>query len=259
MEVGAITSHIDVAQVVLYAFWLFFAGLILYLLRENRREGYPLIAESDGKPMDHGLWMPGPKTFLLMDGTTVTVPMLEKDVRDFRLAARSGPNGMPLVPTGDALMDCVGPGAYAFRMNRPDMTSHGVPRLAPMGVATDFSLEERDSDPRGWTVVATDWKVAGTVVDLWVDRAEFLARYLEIELAADVAPDGRRVLLPLAYAQFNSDVGRVKVDALLAHQFAGVPRLENPEQVTLAEEDRICAFYGGGYMYATPQRQETLL
>ena len=37
------------AQVVLYAFWIFFAGLILYLRREDKREGYPL--ESDrGRP-----------------------------------------------------------------------------------------------------------------------------------------------------------------------------------------------------------------
>ena len=39
-----ITSYIDVAQFALYAFWLFFAGLIFYLLRENKREGYPLVA-----------------------------------------------------------------------------------------------------------------------------------------------------------------------------------------------------------------------
>ena len=38
METGAITSHIDVAQVVLYAFWAFFAGLVYYLQRESRRE-----------------------------------------------------------------------------------------------------------------------------------------------------------------------------------------------------------------------------
>jgi photosynthetic reaction center H subunit len=258
MEVGAITGHIDVAQVVLYVFWLFFAGLILYLLRENRREGYPLVSETDGKPMDHGLWMPDPKTFLLMDGTTVTVPILEKDVRDFRLAARSGPNGMPLFPTGEALMDGVGPGAYALRMNRPDMSSHGVPRLAPMRRASDFSLEERDPDPRGWTVIATDWKVAGTVADIWIDRAEYMARYFEVELASDVAP-GRRVLLPVAFTQLNRDAGNMKVDALLASQFAGVPALADPDVVTLAEEDRICAYYGGGYFYAVPHRQETLL
>ena len=42
METGAITSYIDVAQVALYAFWAFFALLILYLRREDKREGYPL-------------------------------------------------------------------------------------------------------------------------------------------------------------------------------------------------------------------------
>ena len=42
---GAITQYIDVAQILLYAFWIFFAGLIIYLRREDKREGYPL--ESD--------------------------------------------------------------------------------------------------------------------------------------------------------------------------------------------------------------------
>ena len=39
MGTGAITQYVDVAQIVLYMFWLFFAGLIYYLLRENHREG----------------------------------------------------------------------------------------------------------------------------------------------------------------------------------------------------------------------------
>ena len=38
MPTGAITSEIDVAQVVLYAFWFFFAGLIIYLRKEDKRE-----------------------------------------------------------------------------------------------------------------------------------------------------------------------------------------------------------------------------
>jgi photosynthetic reaction center H subunit len=42
MTTGAITGYIDVAQITLYAFWIFFAGLIYYLLQENKREGYPL-------------------------------------------------------------------------------------------------------------------------------------------------------------------------------------------------------------------------
>ena len=35
MATGAITGYVDVAQIVLYVFWAFFAGLIYYLLREN--------------------------------------------------------------------------------------------------------------------------------------------------------------------------------------------------------------------------------
>ena len=34
--------NVDVTQIVLYAFWLFFAGLVYYLRREDKREGYPL-------------------------------------------------------------------------------------------------------------------------------------------------------------------------------------------------------------------------
>ena len=46
MPTGAITGYVDVAQLVLYAFFLFFAGLVFYLRREDRREGYPLENEA---------------------------------------------------------------------------------------------------------------------------------------------------------------------------------------------------------------------
>ena len=53
MQTGAITSHIDVAQVALYAFWIFFAGLIFYLRSEDKREGYPLQSDrSDRIPQE---------------------------------------------------------------------------------------------------------------------------------------------------------------------------------------------------------------
>ena len=42
MDTGSITGYVDVAQLVLYAFWIFFFGLIIYLRREDKREGYPL-------------------------------------------------------------------------------------------------------------------------------------------------------------------------------------------------------------------------
>lgn len=40
--VGNITGYVDLAQILLYVFWIFFAGLIYYLVQEGHREGYPL-------------------------------------------------------------------------------------------------------------------------------------------------------------------------------------------------------------------------
>ena len=42
-------------------------------------------------------------------------------------------------------------------------------------------------------------------------------------------------------------------------QFAQVPGTRNPDAVTLLEEDKIMAYYGGGVLYATAARQEPLL
>ena len=52
---------------------------------------------------------------------------------------------------------------------------------------------------------------------------------------------------------------RVHVEAILADQFANVPRTRNPDQVTLLEEEKIAAYYGAGTLYATPARVEPLL
>jgi photosynthetic reaction center H subunit len=51
----------------------------------------------------------------------------------------------------------------------------------------------------------------------------------------------------------------VQVQAILASQFANVPGLRSPDRITLLEEDKICGYYGGGTLYATPSRQEPLL
>ena len=34
--------NFDIARLSLYLFWAFFIGLVIYLQRENMREGYPL-------------------------------------------------------------------------------------------------------------------------------------------------------------------------------------------------------------------------
>lgn len=258
MSTGAITAHIDVAQVVLYAFWIFFAGLIYYLHRENKREGYPLESDrSDRAPrvkVQGFPAVPSPKTYRLASGETVSAPNLEADTREIRARPAAGHPGAPLVPTGDPMRDGVGPAAWAERADRPDVSLDGTPRLAPLRVANDYSVASEDPNPVGMDVLGADGRVAGQVSDVWVDRAEMVARYFEVTLAG-----GQQVLLPLNFARVDSRRRCVKVRAILASQFAHVPALRQGDRVTLLEEDKIMGYYGGGTLYATPSRQEPLL
>jgi photosynthetic reaction center H subunit len=258
---GAITGYIDVAQIVLYAFWAFFFGLIIYLRREDKREGYPL--ESDRTDRTNRITiqgfprMPAPKTFKLANGGSVTVPDLKPDQREIRATPAEPWPGAPLQPTGNPMLDGVGPAAYAPRANTPDLTHEGHARIVPMRVATDFTVESRDPDPRGMPVIGADGQQGGIVHDVWVDRAEPQIRYLEI--AVDAGGATRRVLLPIGFTRFDSWRRCVRVSSILGAQFADVPTLANPDQVTLLEEDRISAYYAGGTLYAEPSRLGPLI
>jgi photosynthetic reaction center H subunit len=52
--------RIDITQIVLYAFWGFFAALVYYLRREDKREGYPMV-NPDSKKTYVGWPSPPPK------------------------------------------------------------------------------------------------------------------------------------------------------------------------------------------------------
>ena len=254
MSTGAITGYIDVAQLVLYAFWIFFAGLIYYLHRENKREGYPLESDRSRSIVVQGFpAVPAPKTYRLPHGGTATAPTGKADTRAIK-ARPTGPwPGAPLEPTGDPMVDGVGPAAYAERADEPDLTYDGKVKIIPLRVATDYHVETRDPDPRGMPVIGADGETGGTVRDVWVDTAEVMIRYLEVELRGG----GRTVLLPWNCTRVGG--GKVKVKSILGSQFANVPGLRQPDQVTLLEEDRIMGYYAGGHLYATPARQEPLL
>jgi photosynthetic reaction center H subunit len=148
----------------------------------------------------------------------------------------------------------VGPGSYAERAKVPDLTAHGDPRIVPLRVAQDFAVAPSDVDPRGFAVVGTDGGRAGAIKELWVDRGEAMVRYLEVELAS-----GQIALLPITMALIDKKQKSVKVDAITAAQFVDVPKLEKPDQITFDEEERVVAYYGAGFLYATPARLEPLL
>ena len=195
MEIGAITQYFDVAQITLYAFWIFFAGVVIHIRREDHREGFPLVSDLPGRvPLEEpGFLVPGPKTFVLNDGTTEIAPRTEApEAEPMAVPVASFP-GAPLTPTGNPLVDGVGPAAYAKRREIVDvMWETGAPRIVPRRVDPDFYVAAEDPDPVGMQVRACDGVIVGTVVDIWNDRSETVLRYLEIELAAT----GRRVLAP---------------------------------------------------------------
>jgi len=261
MQTGALTSYLDVAQVVLYAFWVFFAGLIFYLRREDKREGYPL--ESDRSASAPRVTVvgypriPAPKTFRLAHGGTAQAPSGKVDPREIKAQPVGDWPGAPLEPTGNPMLDGVGPAAYALREDAPELTLDGLPNIVPMRVAGDASVAAEDEDPRGMAVFGADRAQAGTVRDIWVDRAEPQIRYLEVELPG--AGGARAALLPITFAKIDARRRRITVHALLAGQFADVPALRSPDQVTKLEEDRITAYYAGGLLYATPGRAEPML
>ena len=253
-----ITKDIDFALVALNLFVAFFAVLVFYLHRESKREGYPLVSDH-ASGVDFGgatKWptFPDTKTFLLPHGGSVTVPNSTRDTRLIKALPASAAPGSPLVPTGNPMIDAVGPASYAERMDVPDLTFGGEAKIVPMRNARDFSVAANDPDPRGMKVIGADGKVGGTVADLWVDRGEYLFRYLEVT----VAP-GKNVLLPMNFCKVDGSARKVRVKAILASQFADVPGTARPDQITFREEDRICGYYGGGYLYATPERSEPLL
>jgi photosynthetic reaction center H subunit len=254
-----LTSHIDAAQVTLYAFWLFFAGLILYLRAEDRREGFPL--QSDTAPYERHsrfLGIPKPKTFLLSNGETRVAPRDETSVPVTTARPIGGWPGAPLHPIGNPMLAGVGPGSYA---NRPDVPDHmfdtGAPKIVPLRADPEFSIASEDPDPRGMKVVAADRRVAGIVSDVWVDRSEVVVRYLEIEIPTDYGI--RRVLAPMTAANIDGSRRRITIDAILSTQFADVPATKHDAQITLLEEDKIAAYYAAGRLYATPARQEPLI
>ena len=250
-----LVGNIDLALIALYAFWLFFAGLLFYLRREDRREGYPLEDDRTGAIVDPGIiWIPPAKTYLLPDGSTHLAPRDERDSRDLPAEPVEAWPGAPLEPTGNPMTDGIGPGAYAMRRDIPDADTEGRPRIVPISGLDGYSVVRRDPNPVGMTVHGADGVTGGTVTDLWVDRMEVMIRYLQIE-----TPNGRTVLAPMPFARIDARGGRVEVNAIAGGQFEDVPVLKSGDRITRLEEEKVSAYFGAGTLYSDPSRREPLI
>lgn len=260
MSVGAITGYVDVAQVTLYVFWIFFFGLVVWLHREDKREGYPLVSEVPGhttEPATDGWPSRPPKRVIptWFDHDFVTPESNPPRFPENAVPAGTFP-GAPLEPLGDPMLDGIGPASWAYRRDVHDLNKEREIRYVPLRVAREFHVDAALLDPLGWAVVGADNVLAGHVVDLWVDRVEQEIVWLEVELAGTI---GEHVLVPQGFVRYRKRLRTVSVRALLARHFASVPRLRDPDRVTRLEEDRILGYFGGGLLYATPARIGPLL
>lgn len=254
-----IVGNLDVAELVFYIFFVFFIGLVIYLRREDRREGYPLEDEMTGRLLhSEGFTERAPhKVFQLpFDlGSVVPERRAREPVEQPGVARRTAPYpGYPLEPVANPIGAGVGPGAYALRAERPDFDMDGHPRIVPIGAAASFSIAPKSMDPRGLKMIGADGVAAGTINDLWVDKSDHLIRYAEVGLTS-----AGSALVP--WAMCTVDKGRrvVHCDALNAAQFAGAPLPQGDGVITLAEEEKIVGYFGGGYLYANAKRAEPYL
>jgi photosynthetic reaction center H subunit len=242
----------DLARISLWLFWLFFAGLVYWIQKENQREGYPL-ENDNGTPAGSLFATPEPKTFLLPHGGTYQAPDGVREQRELALARTNAGSGFPFAPTGDGLRDGVGPAAWAMRKDEPELDAHGHAKIQRMS-AVGFSVAA-GRDPRGLPVASPDLKSPGKITDLWVDVPEQLVRYLEVTLA-----DGGTRLIPMPLARIKSD--RVIVQSIPSSRYAHVPQTAVADRVTKLEEDKISAFFAGGPLFTgdeMPSRMSALM
>lgn len=242
-------GNFDMASLAIWLFWGFFACLIYYLQTENMREGYPLETEDGAAAPNQGPFpLPKQKTFKLRDGRgELTVPNGAREARELALARTATSDGFPHAPTGNPMVDGIGPAAWAPRRNIPELDGHGHNKIVPMAMSQGFHVAA-GRDPRGLAVQASDHAYVGRISDMWVDAPEQLVRYLEVTLDS-----GGKRLIPMPMAKIMSD--RVKITSIPSELFGSVPTTRSSTEVTLLEEDKISAYYAGGTMYAADRKK----
>jgi len=244
-------GNFDLASAAIWGFWLFFALLVYYLQTENMREGYPLETEDgDIAPNQGPFPVPSPKTIELPHGRgSYTVPSAENEAAHRRenlaMARTAVGEGFPHKPTGDPLIDGIGPASWVPRRDVPELDGHGHPKIKPMDGIDGFFVSA-GRDPRGLPVVCRDDKVVGTVTDMWIDEAEQLVRYVEFELEAEFG--GGKKLAPMTMVKIKPRW--LDITSLDSHRMAQIPGIATPGQISLLEEEKIMGFFGGGKLYS---------
>lgn len=299
MPIGAFTGQFDVALLCVQVFFVFFLCLVYHLRQEDKREGYPLISErtrkTRGRVKVEGFPpVPKPKVFIQPHGRPPVFAPRVEEPQPINATGLGNQQGLPIEPIGDPMLAAVGPGSWVPKIDEPDLSFNGEPVFRPMRAIPEFYIHKKDPDPRGWTIVGLDKRPAGRVVDIWIDRSEHFVRFLEVELDPAIratrtvedpetprtpdeafehddeakaklsremtqAPRPGHVLIPTQFIGTNPRERTVRTDAVTAAQFANAPGRKADTLLTAREEQRVRGYFGGGYLYATPERREPLL
>ena len=250
-------ENIDLVEILFTLFWVFFVALVYYLLREGKREGYPLVSDRSGSITVQGFpAIPSAKTYHLEGGRTVQKPGNEAEETHYSGVPAASYPGAPIDPSGDPMLAGVGPGAYAGgRSSVVEQTLEGTPRIVPLRKSPSSYVDPADIDPRGMTVVAADGESVGTVSDLWIDLAEPQIYYLEV----GAGEHGQSTLVPFGFADIDKRRNVIRVNAIYSKHWANVPKTASADQITPLEEDKIMAYFGGGLLFADDQRAQPFI
>lgn len=82
-------NYVDGATILIWAFWLFFALLLIYLRREDKRVGYPLDSDREGVKVQGFPAIPDPRP------TRVKHPALVDNPNAGRVAVAAPAGGPP--------------------------------------------------------------------------------------------------------------------------------------------------------------------
>ena len=242
-----VTQHIDLPQLAFWLFFLAFVAICWFLRKNDKREGYPLVASPFVGGAMLGAPDPGtPLTYVLNEGGTTSTP------HDYPQApAAVLPlyrfDGTPFRPTAELLGTSLGPGAWVMRKDEPMLTEGGELLLQPLRLCHEWSVSRGEANPRGMAVFDCRWRPVGIVADVWIDRGIRIIRHLEVELREQLG--GGRVLVPIYHTTIAEAAREIRVTALSGPEFRAIPMPAAPDRITAREEDRLNAYFAAGRFY----------
>lgn len=124
----------------------------------------------------------------------------------------------------------------------PTIMGNSAPRLRRLSQLEDYEIADGDPDIRQWRVFDAEGDAVGTVHDLIIDLGTLEARYVDLELAGDVAgsDSDQHVLVPIGAARLSDDVDAMTLTSLQASQLASLPRYDH----STITRDRECELQG---------------